>query len=351
MSFKQKDDPMNLQLLKQLSEAPGVPGREERIRDILTPIFKKTFDKVEVDAMGNLIGRKKSKAKKARRILFATHIDEIGFYVRHIDDRGFLRVQNVGGFDMRNLFARRVMVQSSFGGDLAGLMNPAGRPIHIAKEEEKKKIPEIGEFLVDLCLPADKVKAAVRIGDPVTLAQSFDEIGDCVSGKCLDNRIAAWVLLEAIKKAATIKYDLVLAATVQEEVGLRGAGPAAFGVEPDLAISLDTTLCCDTPGVPEDERVTQQGKGVAIKVLDGSVICDRSLVDELVGVATKHKIAHQLSVLPRGGNDAGAIQRSRDGVRTATLAVPTRYIHTATECIHKNDLQSAIDLIAAFLSE
>ncbi len=342
---------MNLELLKQLSETPGIPGREERVRELLERAAKKHFDKLTVDAMGNLICTKKPKGKKLPRVLIACHIDEIGFYVKHIDDKGYLRINNAGGFDTRNLFARRVKVQSSAGEDLLGLLNPIGRPIHIAKEEEKKKIPEIGDFFVDLCVSPDIVKSKVKIGDPVTLVQDFAEIGDVVTGKCLDNRVAGFVVLEAIARVArTLKYEVIVAFTVQEEVGLRGAGPAAHSVRPDIAIALDTTLCCDTPGIPEEERVTQHGKGVAIKIMDGSSISDRSLVDQFVGVANSKAIPYQLSVLPKGGTDAGAMQRSRDGIRTITLAVPTRYIHTVTECVHKNDLAAAIDLLAAFLS-
>lgn len=340
---------MNIPLLKQLSEAPGVPGREERIRAILEPELRKYFDDVTTDTMGNLIATKKAKTPDAKRVLIAAHIDEIGFYVRHIDDKGYLRIAAVGGFDTRNLLARRVRVQASSGGDLTGLLNPGGRPIHIAKEEDKKKIPEVGEFFVDLCLPADEVKKRVRIGDPVTLVQDFLELGESVTGKCLDNRVAAWVMLEAMAKLGDLKYDLTLACTVQEEVGLRGAGPAAYAAEPDIAIALDTTLCCDTPGVPEDERVTQFGQGVAIKILDGASIGDRQTIDALIAVAESKQIPHQLALLPRGGTDSGAMQRIRAGVRTATLGIPTRNIHTVTECCHKRDLQSAADLLAAWL--
>src|SRR4051794_2036977 len=194
---------MNLKLLKQLSEAPGVPGREERVREILKKEIKGLFDDVSTDPLGSLIARKKAKGKP--RVLLACHIDEIGFYVRHVDDKGFLRIHNVGGFDTRNLFARRVRVQASNGGDLFGLMNPSGRPTHIAKDEEKKKIPEISEFYVDLCLPPEDVKKKVRIGDPITLVQQFDEIGDCVTGKCMDNRVAAFVVIEALRKAKNSK--------------------------------------------------------------------------------------------------------------------------------------------------
>jgi endoglucanase len=348
---------MNLALLKSLSEAPGVPGREERVRDLLKSEFDPLFDEVTVDPLGSLIGRKKPTAAAAtaaggspKRVLLACHIDEIGFYVRHVDDKGFVRIHNAGGFDTRNLFARRVRIQASGGDDLIGVLNPAGRPIHIAKEEDKKKVPEMTEFMVDLCLPADEVKKKVRVGDPVTLVQEFSEIGDCVSGKCLDNRVAAFVAVEALKQVGqNLKYEVVLAATVQEEVGLRGAGPAAYTAEPDVAIAIDTTLCVDTPGVPEDERITKQHDGVALTVMDGSLIADRSLVDEFEAAAKKREIPYQLSILTRGGTDAGAMQRIRGGYRAMTLSVPTRYIHTVTEVVSKKDLQSAIDLLAAWL--
>ncbi len=342
---------MNLPLLKSLSEAPGIPGREERVRKILERECKALFDEITTDTMGSMIATKRPKSKngKPKRVLLACHIDEIGFYVKHVDDKGFVRVQAAGGFDTRNLFARRVMIQSSGGEDLVGLLNPSGRPTHIAKEEEKKKVPELSEFFVDLCRPADEVKKNVRIGDPVTLVQSFDEIGKCVSGKCMDNRVAAFVAIEALRKTKNLKYELVLACTVQEEVGLRGAGPAAYTAEPDVAIGIDTTLAVDIPGVPEEERVTFQGGGVALTVMDGSVISDRSLIDEFEAVAKKREIPYQLSILPKGGTDTAAMQRSRGGVRAMTLSVPTRYIHTVTECVHKTDLQAAIDLLAAWL--
>src|SRR3954453_9657840 len=340
---------MNIAFLKTLSEAAGVPGREERVREILADHMKGLFDVVRTDPMGSLIATKKAKGRASKRVLLACHIDEIGFYVRHVDEKGFVRIQNAGGFDTRNLLARRVMIQASSGEDLIGLMNPGGRPIHIAKDEDKKKIPEIGEFLIDLCMPAEEVRKRVRIGDPVTLIQEFDEIGQCVSGKCLDNRVAAFVAIEAIKKCKAPKYEVILAATVQEEVGLRGAGPAAYTAEPDIAIAIDTTLAVDTPGVPEDERVTKQGDGCALTIADSLTISDRGLIDEFAAVANRRDIPCQLSILPRGGTDAGPMQRARGGFRTMTLSVPTRYIHTVTECIHKRDLQSAIDLLAAWL--
>lgn len=341
---------MNIDLLKRLSETPGVPGREERVRDLLTKELKGLADEIVVDPMGSLIATKNSGKKgHGKRVLLSCHIDEIGFYVRHVGDNGYVYIVNAGGFDTRNLLARRVRIQASSGEDLIGLLNPSGRPIHIAKDEDKKKIPEITDFIIDLCLPPDEVKKKVRIGDPVTLVQDFMEIGHCVTGKCLDNRVAPFIAIEALRKAKNLKYDVTVAFTVQEEVGLRGAGPAAYTADPDIAIAVDTTLCVDTPGVPEDERITKHGDGVALTILDSSAIGNRPLIDEFESVAKKHKIPHQLSILFRGGTDAGAIQRTRGGYKTFTLSIPTRYIHTVTESVHKRDLQSAIDLLAAWL--
>ena len=358
-----------MKFLKQLSETPGVPGREERVRELILRETKGLWDETRTDAIGNLICLKKAgktaaattgtvtkktvtvaKGTKATKVLIACHIDEIGFYVRAIDDKGRLRLQNVGGFDTRNLFARRVCVQGRR--DLLGVMNPTGRPIHMASEDEKKKIPEISDFFVDLFLPKDQVDKLVRVGDPVTLVQEFEQIGDVVNGKCLDNRIASWVAIEAIRKVGNkSSYDIHYAATVQEEVGCRGAGPSTLGVEPDIAIAVDTTLACDTPGIDPVDAVTQLGKGVAIKVLDAGSISDRALVDEFVELAEKKKIAYQLEILPRGSTDASSMQRAGKGCRTITLSVPTRYIHTICESAHKDDLDAAVNLLAAWLTK
>jgi len=340
-----------MKLLKRLIETPGVPGREERVRDLIKSEVKGLFDEVRVDPMGNLICRKRPGRRGGRaalKVLIACHIDEIGFYVRHIDDNGFLRVQNVGGFDTRNLFARRVLVQGKK--DLVGVLNPAGRPIHIATDEEKKKTYTVGEFFVDLFLPKNQVEKLVHIGDPVTLIQTFEEVGDVVTGKCLDNRAATWVAINAIRKVGNKSpYEIYYAATVQEEVGCRGAGPTAFGIEPDIGIALDTTLCCDTPGIEKNESITAFGKGVALKIMDGRSISHRGLLDEFVAVATRKRIPYQLEVLPLGGTDAGSIQQAGTGRKTITISIPTRYIHTVTEAEHKKDLRAATDLLAAWL--
>lgn len=370
------------EFLKKLTEAAGVSGREERIREMLLHETQGMWDETSIDNMGNLICLKRATRKpprsaapknarrsrnepepRAPRVLIACHMDEIGFYVRYIDDHGRLRVQNAGGFDTRNLFARRVLVRGQR--DLIGVLNPGGRPIHISTEEDRRKIPEVKDFYVDLFMPAEQVQKLVQIGDPVTLLQNTDLVGDAITGKAMDNRVALWAGINAIRKVHGLSfvgdksakhhapgsaYDIYFVACVQEEVGLRGATTASYTVDPDIGVAIDTTLACDTPGVEKDDSVTTFGGGVAIKVMDSASISHRGLLEEFIEVARRNRIKYQLEVLPRGGTDAGAVQRTRGGTRAITISVPTRYIHTVTEAIHKQDALGAVDLLAAWLS-
>jgi putative aminopeptidase FrvX len=258
---------MNIPLLKVLSEVTGVPGREERVREIVRLELKGLVDEIREDALGNLIALKRAtiKPKKnssVRKVMLSAHMDEIGFMVKFIDDKGFLRVQQLGGFDPRNLFARQVVVCSK-DGDLPGILQPTGRPIHISSAEDRAKNPEIKQFFVDTGLSPDEVKKKVRVGDPVGLTQTFREVGSYVAGKCLDDRIWVFVLLETLKalKGKEHKDDIYAVFSVQEEIGLRGAVVAAYGIEPDIGIGLDTTLAVDIPGVGNEESVTVTGDG------------------------------------------------------------------------------------------
>lgn len=355
---------LNIGLLKKLCETPGVPGREERVRELITREVKGLFDEVRRDAMGSLICRRGPRSKGrgagkgkgsagATRVMLSCHMDEIGFYVKYIDEDGFIRVNAAGGFDTRNLFSRRVMLCTK-SGDFLGVMNPGGRPVHIASEEDKKKVPEVKEFFVDLGMPASKVQKLVAIGDMVVMHEPLIEIGDKIVSKALDNRIACWLGIEAVRaleeSGTAHACEIYSVFTVQEEVGLRGALTAARSVKPDIGIGLDVSLSCDTPGVPKDEMVTKQGDGVGLHVMDSSLISDYTLIDELEAVAKKNRIKAQRTILARGGQDGGALQLANDGeCRVAGLVVGTRYIHTVTEMVHSGDLAAARDLLAAWL--
>lgn len=358
----------NSDLLKRLCETPGIPGREERVRALIEAEIKtpKLFDEVRTDPMGSLIcrrapreGKGKKKAKPAAgkkgaptKVLLLCHMDEIGWYVKGIDEKGFIRLNAAGGFDTRNMFSRRALVCTSTG-DIPAVMNPGGRPIHIASEEDKKKIPEVKDFLVDTGLAPDVVKRRVKIGDYVVWHEPAIDVGDKFISKCLDNRVACWLGIEAIRQLEASKEghtcEIYVAFTTQEEVGLRGAKTSSFGVDPDIGVGLDTTLACDTPGVPADEAVTEHGKGFGLHIMDSSFISDYKLIDELEAIAIKHKIPCQRTILARGGQDGAAAQMATKGCRAVGITVGTRYIHTVTEMIDKGDLSAARDVLAVWL--
>jgi putative aminopeptidase FrvX len=353
---------MNIDLLKRLCETPGVSGREDRVRELIKSEIDGLFDHVEVDAMGSLLCRRdprtgrKPKTKtelKPVKVMLLCHMDEIGFLVSHVSEMGHIYVHPVGGFDQRNLFSRRVLVCTERG-DFKGVMNPAGKPVHIQAPEDRKKVPEISGFFIDIGL-GDKTRKHIRVGDYVVMDEPLVEMGDKIVSKALDNRIACWLGIEVIRKIAADKAkhgaEIHVVFTCQEEVGLRGARTATFAIQPDIGLGIDTTLACDTPGVGEPEQVTVQGRGFGLHVKDSSFIADARLVAEFEELAEKNEIPFQRTMLARGGQDGAAAQQSAAGARAVGIVVGTRYIHTVTEMIHTSDLIAARDILAVYLSQ
>jgi len=340
-----------MELLKKLAETPGVPGHEDAIRALTKSELGKLCDSVKTDALGNVIGFRRARAPKGRRatgrkVMVVAHMDEIGFIVSHVEEKsGFLRIHPIGGFDPKTLIAQRVMVHGKR--KLCGVIG--SKPIHIMTPEDRKKLPEIGELHVDLGLPAKTVSANVAIGDMVTLEQSFLDLGECVTVKALDDRVGVYVMLEALRKLRRHQVDIYAVGSVQEEVGLRGATASAFGVAPDIAIALDVTIACDVPGVSDDKKISRLGEGVAIKIMDSSFIASPKLVKKFQELARRRRIKHQMEILPRGGTDAGGVQRAGGAVAAMTLSIPTRYVHSVVEMAHKKDIQAAISLLTCFL--
>jgi tetrahedral aminopeptidase len=336
-----------MELLKELCEATGTSGREERLRAIVRRELEPLTDELRVDAMGNLIAFRRGTA--GRKLVLNAHMDEIGFLVTHIEDEGFLRLAPVGGHDPRNMVAQRVTVAGRR--DLPGVLYPGQKPPHLLDAADRDKVAKLSEFFVDVGLPTAEVKELVEIGTMVVIHREFAEIGNTVSCKAMDDRASVYVMIEAMRRAKRSGFDVYAVATVQEEVGLRGAVTSSFGIEPDLGIALDVTIAADIPGVPDHERVTLLGAGTAIKVMDSSSISSREMVETLRALAAKHGIRYQLEILLRGGTDAGAIQRTRTGVPVCTISTPTRYVHTSIEMCHKEDLEASIALTAAFIEE
>lgn len=339
---------MNENLLRALTQADGIPSLEDSVRDLVSTHMLPLVDELRVDALGNLIGHLKGTGGPV--VAIAAHMDEIGFIVRFIEDSGYIRLQPVGGFDPRTLVAQRVRIHIEDGEPLAGVLQPGAKPIHLIQDGESKDL-KLEDFFVDVGMTVDEVRERVCVGDMVTMRRDFETMGDTVVSKALDDRLGVYVMLEAIRAAGHVDADVYPIATVQEEVGLRGATTAAFGVKPDIAIALDTTISGDIPGIPSDTTVTKLRHGTAIKMFDSSQLPNRKLVAHLREIAESHQIPYQLEVLPRGGTDAGAFQRSQDGIITATISIPSRYVHTVNEMCCVSDIQASVDLLAHFLRE
>ncbi|MCC6730023.1 MAG: M42 family metallopeptidase [Chthonomonadales bacterium] len=341
---------MNFDLLKRLCETPGVSGREERIRAVVVEELRPLVSEVRVDVMGNVVATKRG-AGGGPRVMVAAHMDQIGFLVKHIDDKGFLRLQPIGGWDPRNMVAQRVHVHGFAGETLLGALMPAAKPVHMLTPEEAGKAPRIEEMFVDLGLAGDEVRKRVEIGDMVTMARTAERVGGNVMSLALDNRIALFVTIEALRAVGSHACDIVAVATTQEEVGLRGATTAAYALEPEVGLAVDVTLANDFPGAADQDQVSRLGAGVAIKVMDSSLLCHPKLVRHFRDLAERHQIPYQLELLARGGTDAGGIQRSRGGVASFTLSVPCRYVHTVNETASVSDIEGAVQLLARYLED
>ncbi len=338
-----------MELLRNLVEMSGMSGREERVRQFIIDELTPLVDEIRTDQLGNVIGLKKGKGRTTKagrkKIMIAAHMDEIGFVVSYIDDKGFLRMQPAGGFDPRTLMAQRVTVHGRE--DLPGIIG--SKPVHILTEEEKKKILQIKDYFIDLGLPKEKVDKLVEVGDPITMYRRFEDLGDCYTAKTFDDRVGVYCMIEAVRKLKKSPADVYAVATTQEEVGLRGAFASSSGIRPNVGIAIDVTLANDVPGADGPQEISHLGDGASLCIMNGASITNPKLLRKFEEVAKKKKIPYQKDVLPRGGTDAGAMQRVEGGAAVITLSIPCRYVHTTVETVHKTDVQAVIDLLAAYL--
>ena len=339
---------ININLLKEICVTPGAPGYEQRIRELVIKEVTPLVDEVYIDAMGSVIAVKKGKSDK--RVMVAAHIDEIGFMVKYIDDKGFIRFDTLGGFDPKTLTSQRVIIHGKK--DVIGVMG--SKPVHLMKPDERGKAIPIKEYFIDTGLDKKEVDKLIQVGNPITRERELIEMGNCINSKSIDNRVSVYILLETLRKLKNkkIPHDLYAAFTVQEEVGLRGAISAAHHIDPDFGFALDVTIAFDVPGAQSHQAVTQLGKGAAIKIKDGSVISDYRMVEYMKTTAKKHKINWQPEVLPAGGTDSGGIQRyGKKGAITGAISIPTRYIHQTIEMANKNDIMDCINLLTSCVSD
>ncbi|WP_255150499.1 M42 family metallopeptidase [Halorarius halobius] len=336
------DLPFDYELLVELTETSGVPGYEDRVREVVRRELAPEVDRLRSDAMGNVVGTVDGGDTE---VLVAAHMDEIGFMVSHVDD-GFLGLEPLGGWDPRVLKAQRVTVHAE-DGDLPGVIGSP--PVHTLDDEDLDASEEVADVRVDLGLPATEVDERVAVGDLVTTDQRTERVGEHVTGKSLDNRVSVLALVEAARALTDPEVTVHFAATAQEEVGLRGAMALGVDVDADVVLALDTTVANDVPGVESGEHVTRLGEGAGIKLKDSSSITNPKLNRRLRMVADERSIPHQPEILPTGGTDTGGLQ-FRGGAKPAgAISVPTRYLHTPTEAVHHDDVRACLDLAVAFL--
>lgn len=338
---------IDIELLSRICEAPGAPGYEKEIRELVLKELDGLADEIRTDNMGNVIARKKGRSSK-KKAMAAAHMDEIGFIVTHIDDNGFLCFNPVGGFDPKTLTSQRVIIHGRE--NIFGVMG--SKPVHIMSPEERRKSMKISDYFIDTGRSKESLEELVAVGDFVTRHSPLMELGDCVNVKSLDNRASVFLLIETLrqlkKSRAKPAYDFYAVFTVQEEVGLRGAQASAIQVQPDFSFGLDTTIAYDVPGSKPEERCTHLGKGAAIKLMDSSVICDYRMIEFMKATAEKHQIKWQTEILSSGGTDTASLQRmSAGGSIAGAISIPTRHIHQPIETTNKKDLEACIKLLTA----
>ena len=332
---------LDFSLLKTLTGLAGVSGREAPVRQFLQDLLKPYADQIHTDRLGNLIVYKKGYSDK--NLILCAHMDEVGLMVRYIDERGFLYVVAVGGIDPRTLLAQRVRIQTKKG-EIFGVIGT--KPAHVTTEAERAKAIPMRELYIDTGLPAKQVRECVEVGDSVVLDREYKELsGNRICAKALDNRAGVFVLAELIRAVKNPFYNIYAVFTVQEEVGLRGAKVAAFGIQADLGLSLDTTGAADIPGSAACEHIVSLGEGVGISLIDGYTITPYWLFEALKEICQQGNIRWQARVAPRGGNDAGAIHQDKTGVPACALSIPTRNIHSCVEVEDTLDIAAMFELV------
>ena len=345
-----------LDLLAALDAAVGVSGDERLVADVVTRELDGHHDEHDTDALGNHFFTRRG-GDGAPTVMLCAHMDELGFIVQHIEDEGFVRIAPVGYHDPRMVIDQDLAIHGTKGA-VAGITG--AKPAHVLPPDEAKQAIPMDQLHVDVGTTsrAETEALGVRVGDLATFARTGLALNGTkvFSGKAVDDRAGCAVMIEAMRRLGDSPAATVVGvAAVQEELGIRGAGPAAARVRPDVGIAIDVTLCGDTPGIEFSRLPISLGKGPAIKYFDwapdagyGSAV-PRHLTDQLERAADAAGVAYQREVLMGGATDAWGIANS--GVLSGCISVPSRYIHSAVGCVHLDDVDKAADLIVAFIAD
>ncbi len=331
--------------LKTLCELQGVSGREEQVREYILSVLKASpvQKDITVDSMGNVLCYLHGKKHITKKVMFAAHMDEVGFIVRGITDDGYLQFETVGGIDKSVLCGRRVRIGSQVG--IIGC-----KAIHLCEKDEADTLPEAKDLLIDIgAQNKEDAEKKVTVGDTAVFDTPFTEMQSLVMAKAIDNRAGCTLLLELAQK--TPPYDIILAFTVQEEVGLRGAGVAAFTVRPDVAVAIDSTTANDVADVSAEKQVCAVGKGAVVSFMDRATVYDTVLYKQIREIADALQLPNQTKTVIAGGNDAGAMQRAAGGARVAAVSLPCRYIHSPSSVVSLKDMEATLALLFALTEE
>lgn len=322
-------------LIKTLVESTGPSGYETQVRDVIRAQVESHANELRVDALGNLIATQGKPAENGKKIMLAAHMDEIGIIATHVDENGFVRFTTIGGVNPRTCVGGRVRF-------LDGTIGVIGHEYI----KDRSKLPTIEQMYIDVGAK-NRASCPVKVADTAAFERPFLDLGDRLVSKAMDDRIGAAVLIETLRQLKYSPHQVFYVFSVQEEVGLRGATTAAYGIDPDIGIALDVTLSGDTPkGIKMDVGL---GKGPAIKVRDSGMFSDPQIVNWMVETAERNKLPYQLEVLEGGTTDARAIQLSRAGVPSGCISIPCRYVHAPSEMVDLNDVQNAVKLLVALL--
>ena len=325
-----------MNLLKQLTQAAGPSGNEERIRAVIEREVAPLADDIKTDALGNLIVHIKGDGPK---VMLDAHMDEVGVIVTFIEENGFLRFSNLGGLVLNAAFAQRVR-----------FLNGVSGVVYKETAEAGKEVKLSGLYIDIGAKNKEEAEEKIKIGDVACFEGGYEEIDGRIVSKAIDDRVGCFVLIEAMKRAresGAIKNDLYFVFSVSEELGLRGARAAVHTVAPDFAVAVDVTRTGDLPGKPE--MAVKLGAGPAIKVKDSSVLCHPYMKDFMVQTCIANNIPYQMEVLENGGTDTGAIHVANGGVPSGCISVPLRYIHTPCEMADMEDIKGAIELLTQML--
>ena len=330
--------------LKTLCALPGVSSFEDEVRDYIRNRVAPYADSLRVDAMGNLIVFKKGAKSTGNKLMLCAHMDEVGLIVRDITDEGYLKFSCVGGIDRRVLLGKQVMVGTNKVPGIIGL-----KAIHMTTPEERKKVPPLTDYYIDIgAADQEQAQKLVELGDCCVFAGDVVEFGGgMLKAKAIDDRVGCAVLVKLLEEE--LPMDCTFVFTVQEEVGTRGAFGAAFSVTPEIAVVFEGTTAADNPALEEHTQVCWPGRGPVLSWMDGSAVYDRELFELLRGLAEANRVPWQMKHYLSGGTDAGAIQRTKAGVRVTGISAAVRYLHAPSSVASISDMEHMLTLARLFV--